>query len=159
MSSTIEPRPPFPPFDAVSAAKKARMAENAWNTKDPAKVALAYTPDSVWRNRSEFLQGRQEIISFLTRKWASESEYRLIKEVWAYENNRIAVRFVYEWRDTSDKWFRSHGNENWQFDEHGLMAERHASINDVKINENERKLVWEGQVRPDDYPNLTELGL
>ncbi|MGJ8672120.1 DUF1348 family protein [Rubritalea sp.] len=159
MSSEIEPRPPLPPFDAESAALKARMAENAWNTKDPTKVSLAYTPDSVWRNRAEFLRGRDQIITFLKKKWEHETEYRLIKEVWAYEANRIAVRFVYEWQDNSGQWIRSHGNENWEFDENGLMAQRHASINDVLIDESERKLIWEGQLRPDDFPSLTELNL
>lgn len=152
-------RPPFPPFNAETAAQKARMAEDAWNNRDPAKVALAYTPDSRWRNRAEFFSGRPAIEAFLTRKWAKELEYRLIKEVWAWTDNRIAVRFVYEWHDDSGHWFRSHGNENWLFDEQGLMAERHASINDVPITEADRRYHWPLGRRPDDHPGLTALGL
>lgn len=135
------------------------MAEDGWNNRDPAKVALAYTEQSRWRNRSAFFQGRPAIEAFLTRKWAAELEYRLIKEVWAFTGERIAVRFVYEWCDTSGAWFRSHGNENWLFDEHGLMAERHASINDVAITESARKFRWPQGRRPDDHPGLTALGL
>lgn len=156
---STEPRPPLPPFDALSAAQKARMAENAWNTKDPIKVAGAYTPDSQWRNRDAFISGREEIIQFLTKKWKTETQYRLIKEVWAYEANRIAVRFAYEWHDQAGQWHRSYGNENWEFDAHGLMAQRHASINDIPISADERKFLWDGDVRPDGYPSLSELGL
>jgi nuclear transport factor 2 (NTF2) superfamily protein len=151
--------PPIPPFDIASAALKVRAAEDAWNRRDPSKVALAYTPDSQWRNRSEFIRGRGEIEAFLTRKWAKELEYRLIKELWAVSGDRIAVRFVYEWRDAGGFWFRSHGNENWRFDAHGYMSERHASINDVQISEAERTLRWEQGVRPSDHPGLSELGL
>ena len=153
-------RPPLPPFTAETAAEKARMAEDAWNTRDPARVAQAYTPDSKWRNRSEFLQGRAEIEAFLTRKWTRELDYRLIKEVWAFRENRIAVRFAYEWHDDSDHWFRSYGNENWEFDEDGLMRVRIASINDVQIKDGDRKYWPSGhQCRPDDHPSLSELGL
>lgn len=159
MSTLESPRPPFPPFDATTAAQKVRMAENAWNTRDPQKVSLAYTPDSVWRNRAEFLQGREEIIAFLTRKWSKELEYRLIKELWAFTENRIAVRFAYEWHDEAGNWFRSYGNENWEFDAHGFMQRRIASINDLPIQEAERKFRWELGIRPDDYPSLSELGL
>lgn len=156
---TDQQRPPLPPFSSADAVIKARKAEDAWNGKQPEKIALAYTPDSRWRNRSEFLQGREQIAAFLSNKWQKENDYRLIKEVWAHSEDRIAVRFVYEWCDDQGNWFRSHGNENWLFDENGLMAERHASINDVAITEQERKFRWEGDVRPDDYPGLTELGL
>lgn len=152
-------RPPLPPFTRETAMQKARMAENAWNIQDPEKVSLAYTEDSRWRNRSEFLYGREEIVAFLKRKWAREHDYRLIKELWAYTDDRIAVRFQYEWHDESGNWFRAHGNENWEFDEHGLMRRREASINDVPIDESERKFLWEQGPRPDDYPGLTELGL
>ena len=152
-------RPPFPPFNRESAIQKARMAENAWNLRDPEKVSLAYTIDSYWRNRSEFIQGRTEIAAFLQRKWEREQGYRLIKELWAYTDNRIAVRFQYEWHDESGDWFRAHGNENWEFDQHGLMRRREASINDVPILETERKFLWEAGPRPEDYPGLTELGL
>jgi len=159
MSEKQEARPPVPPFDAATAAIKARVAEDAWNSKNPVRVSMAYTIDSVWRNRSCFIQGRDEIIGFLENKWAKENGYKLVKEVWAYKGSRIAVRFVYEWYDKSGQWFRSHGNENWEFDELGLMASRHASINDVPISECERKLIWEGDVRPEDFPGLSELGL
>ena len=152
-------RPPFPPFNRESAIQKARMAENAWNLRDPEKVSLAYTIDSYWRNRSEFIHGRTEIAAFLQRKWEREQGYRLIKELWAYTDNRIAVRFQYEWHDESGDWFRAHGNENWEFDQHGLMRRREASINDVPILETERKFLWEAGPRPEDYPGLTELGL
>ena len=152
-------RPPLPPFDAETAAQKARMAENAWNLQDPEKVSMAYTEDSRWRNRAEFINGREESVAFLKRKWARELDYRLIKEVWAFHDNRIAVRFQYEYHDDSGNWFRAHGNENWEFDEHGLMRRREASINDVPINESDRKFLWEPGPRPDDYPGLTELGL
>lgn len=152
-------RPPLPPFTAESAAQKVRMAEDGWNSRNPAKVALAYTPDSVWRNRSEFLSGRAAIEAFLTRKWGRELEYRLVKELWTFGENRIAVRFAYEWCDDAGNWFRSYGNENWEFDEAGLMARRLASINDLPIEEKDRKLLWASGPRPADYPSLSELGL
>lgn len=154
-----ETRPPFPPFDKVTAAQKAREAENAWNGRDPDKVAMAYTPDSVWRNRSEFIKGREEIRAFLKTKWADELEYRLIKEVWAYSGNRIAVRFAYEWRNASGQWYRAYGNENWEFDTQGLMQTRHASINDVPIKEEDRLFHWPLGPRPKDHPSLSALGL
>jgi uncharacterized protein len=152
-------RPPLPPFTAETAAQKARMAEDAWNSRDPARVALAYTPDSQWRNRAEFPKGRAEIEAFLTRKWAAEQDYRLIKEVWAFHGNRIAVRFAYEWRNDAGAWFRSYGNENWEFDAEGLMAVRHASINDLPIAVTDRKFHWPIGRRPDDHPGLSALGL
>jgi nuclear transport factor 2 (NTF2) superfamily protein len=152
-------RPPLPPFNAESAAQKVRMAENAWNTRDPERVALAYTVDSKWRNRSEFFQGRDAIVAFLTRKWNKELDYRLIKELWALHDNRIAVRFAYEWHDDSGNWFRSYGNENWEFDEQGYMRLRIASINDLPIRESERKYRWPLGPRPDDHPGLSALGL
>ena len=154
-----ESRPPFPPFTKETAAKKARGAEDAWNTRDPQRVALAYTEDSWWRNRSEFFSGRAAIVEFLTRKWATETGYKLIKEVWAFEGNHIAARFAYEWHDAEGHWFRSHGNEQWEFDDTGLMRRREASINDVKISESDRKFTWEGDRRPDDFPGLSDLGL
>lgn len=150
-------RPPLPPFHYESAVIKARKAEDAWNTKNSEAIALAYTENSSWRNRDEFITGRKDIIAFLDNKWKKEHEYRLIKEVWAYCENRIAVRFMYEWHDDAGQWFRSHGNENWQFDEYGLMAQRHASINDQAIIESSRLLVWPEGVRPDDYASLSEL--
>ncbi len=160
MNTQIDPpRPPLPPFDRADAIKKVRLAEDAWNTRDAQRVALAYTRDSRWRNRAEFIQGREEIDAFLRRKWAKEHDYRLIKEIWAHDTHRIAVRFVYEWRDDSGQWFRSHGNENWAFDDHGYMAVRHASINDQAIAEVDRKFHWPQGRRPDDHPCLTELGL
>lgn len=152
-------RPPFPPFSRETAIAKIRAAEDGWNGRDPAKVAQAYTPDSRWRNRSEFPVGRAEIEAFLTRKWAKELEYRLIKELWAFTENRIAVRFAYEWHDADGNWFRSYGNENWEFDAEGYMAVRHASINDVPITEEERKFRWPQGRRPDDHPGLSDLGL
>lgn len=152
-------RPPLPPFNAGTAAEKARLAEDAWNSRDPERVALAYTPDSRWRNRAEFFSGREAIVEFLTRKWQRELDYRLIKEVWAYTDNRIAARFAYEWRDDSGNWFRSHGNEQWQFDEAGLMCRREASINDVRIAEADRLYHWLPGRRPDDHPGLNDLGL
>jgi len=152
-------RPPFPPFNTETAVQKARMAEDAWNSRDAARVALAYTTDSKWRNRSEFLQGREQIEAFLKGKWSRELEYRLIKEVWAFRDNRIAVRFAYEWHDDTGQWFRSYGNENWEFDEQGLMRLRIASINDLKIAQSERKFLWPIGRRPDDHPGLSELGL
>jgi uncharacterized protein len=152
-------RPPLPPFTVETAAVKARLAEDAWNSRDPARVALAYTPDSRWRNRSEFLTGRPAIEAFLTRKWQVELEYRLIKEVWAFHGNRIAARFAYEWHDSAGQWFRSHGNEQWEFDAEGLMCRREASINDVLIEERARKFHWPAGRRPDGHPGLSELGL
>ena len=152
-------RPPLPPFSFDDAVQKARMAEDAWNSRDPERVSLAYTSDSHWRNRAEFIVGREAIVAFLTRKWHRELDYRLIKEVWAHADARIAVRFVYEWRDDSDQWYRSHGNENWQFDAAGLMSHRHASINDVRIAAEERKFLWPLGRRPDDHPGLSALGL
>jgi nuclear transport factor 2 (NTF2) superfamily protein len=152
-------RPPLPPFTAETAAQKARLAEDAWNSRDPARVALAYTPESRWRNRNEFLQGREAIQAFLTRKWQRELDYRLIKEVWAFRENRIAVRFAYEWHDDSGQWFRSYGNENWEFDGEGLMAIRIASINDLVIADGDRKYHWPRGPRPAEHPSLSELGL
>jgi len=152
-------RPPLPPFTPETAAQKARAAEDAWNSRDPERVSLAYTPDCRWRNRAEFVTGREEIVAFLQRKWARELDYRLIKEVWAQEGNRIAVRFAYEWRDDSGQWFRSYGNENWEFDEAGLMSRRIASINDLPIQESERKFHWPLGTRPADHPSLSDLGL
>jgi len=155
----MAPRPPVPPFTHESAIEKVRLAEDGWNSRDPEKVALAYTQDSRWRNRSEFVTGRQDIIVFLTRKWRKELDYRLIKELWAFEGNRIAVRFAYEWHDDSGHWYRSYGNENWEFDGDGLMRVRHASINDLPIKESDRKFHWELGRRPDDHPALNDLGL
>jgi uncharacterized protein len=152
-------RPPLPPFTAETAAEKVRLAEDGWNSRDPARVALAYTVDSRWRNRAEFVEGRDAIVAFLTRKWQRELDYRLIKEVWAYRDNRIAVRFAYEWHDDSGNWFRSYGNENWDFGEDGLMRRRIASINDLAITEGERKYHWALGRRPDGHPGLGELGL
>jgi uncharacterized protein len=151
-------RPPLPPFTRETAIQKVRLAEDAWNSRDPEKVALAYTVDSGWRNRSEFVNGRQEIVAFLRRKWTKELDYRLIKELWAFEGNRIAVRFAYECHDDSGNWFRSYGNENWEFDENGLMRLRFASINDLPIKETERKYHWSPGRRPDDHPGLSDLG-
>jgi nuclear transport factor 2 (NTF2) superfamily protein len=152
-------RPPLPPFTEATALQKVRAAEDGWNGRDPAKVALAYTPDSRWRNRSQFFTGRAEIEAFLATKWAREQDYRLIKELWAFTDNRIAVRFVYEYHDEAGRWWRAHGNENWLFAADGLMAERHASINDIAITEAERLFRWPQGVRPADHPGLTELGL
>jgi nuclear transport factor 2 (NTF2) superfamily protein len=152
-------RPPLPPFTRETAIQKVRMAENAWNTRDPEKVSLAYTPDSRWRNRSEFVIGRFDIIAFLARKWSRELDYRLIKELWAFDENRIAVRFAYEFRDDSGNWYRSYGNENWEFDDNGLMRVRLASINDLPIKQCDRKYHWPLGQRPDDHPDLSELGL
>ncbi|MGB2831930.1 MAG: nuclear transport factor 2 family protein [Methylotenera sp.] len=159
MNTTTEARPPFPPFTRETATQKVRMAEDGWNNRDPKRVALAYTPDSIWRNRAEFPRGRAEIEAFLTRKWAREDEYRLVKELWAFEGSRIAVRFAYEWHDEDGNWFRSYGNENWEFDENGLMQKRFASINDLPISESERKLRWPLGRRPDNHPSLSDLGL
>ncbi|MCN9242300.1 nuclear transport factor 2 family protein [Streptomyces sp. RY43-2] len=156
---THAPRPPFPPFTRDTALEKVRAAEDGWNSRDPEKVALAYTADSRWRNRAEFINGRDEIVAFLTRKWRRELEYRLIKELWAFDGDRIAVRFAYECHDDSGTWFRSYGNENWEFDGDGLMRRRHASINDLPITESERLFHWPLGRRPDDHPGLSELGL
>lgn len=155
----MEPKPPLPPFTEESARQKVRMAEDAWNTRDPDRVVLVYTPDTRWRNRAEFPVGREEVRQFLARKWARELDYRLIKELWAFKDNRIAVRFAYEWHDDSGHWFRSYGNENWEFNEQGYMQRRFASINDLPIKESERKYFWPLGRRPDDHPGLSELDL
>ena len=155
----MEARPPLPPFTRDTAIQKVRLAEDAWNSRDPARVALAYTPDTRWRNRSEFPLGRAQVQAFLARKWARELEYRLIKELWAFGDERIAVRFAYEWHHDAGQWFRSYGNENWAFDAAGLMAVRHASINDLPIAAGERKFHWPQGRRPDDHPGLSDLGL
>jgi nuclear transport factor 2 (NTF2) superfamily protein len=152
-------RPPLPPFTRETAIRKVRLAEDAWNSCDAGKVALAYTLDSRWRNRSEFVTGRSDIVAFLTRKWEKELHYRLIKELWAFDGDRIAVRFAYEWHDSEENWYRSYGNENWEFDEAGLMRVRHASINDLSIAEPERKYRWPLGRRPDEHPTLSDLGL
>ncbi len=153
-------RPPVPPFTHETAIQKVRAAEDAWNTCDPARVSLAYTPDSKWRNRAEIFEGRADIVAFLTRKWQRELDYRLIKELWAFAGNRIAVRFAYEYHDNSGNWFRAYGNENWEFDESGLMRRRHASINDRPIAEADRKFHWDRRgPRPSDHPSLSDLGL
>ena len=159
MTTSGDLHPPLPPFDRDAATKKVRLAEDAWNTRDPTRVATGYTPGSVWRNRSEFLAGREAIVQFLARKWARELDYRLIKELWAAHENRIAVRFAYEWRDDSGHWFRSYGNENWEFEAHGLMSRRIASINDLPIREADRQYRWPLGRRPDDHPGLSDLGL
>jgi nuclear transport factor 2 (NTF2) superfamily protein len=158
-TQTTAPRPPLPPFTRDTAILKVRLAEDAWNSRDPEKVSLAYTADSRWRNRSEFVNGRAEIVAFLTRKWAKELDYRLIKELWAFNENRIAVRFAYEWHDDSGNWYRSYGNENWEFDNNGVMRIRHASINDLPIKESNRKYRWSLGRRPDDHPGLSDHGL
>jgi nuclear transport factor 2 (NTF2) superfamily protein len=152
------PRPPLPPFTAATAAQKVRLAEDGWNGRDPQRVALAYSSDSVWRNRAEFVQGREAIVAFLERKWRRELDYRLIKELWACADNRIAVRFAYEWHDDGGHWYRSYGNENWEFNDQGLMVRRIASINDLPIKESERLYHWPLGRRPDDHPGLSELG-
>jgi hypothetical protein len=157
--SAIEPRPPFPPFTRETAIQKVRLAEDGWNSRNPEKVALAYTPDSRWRNRTEFVNGRDEIVQFLDRKWKKELDYRLIKELWAVDGNRIAVRYAYEWHDDSGNWFRTFGNENWEFDEHGLMQRRYACLNDMPIVAADRKFHWPLGRRPDDHPGLSDLGL
>jgi nuclear transport factor 2 (NTF2) superfamily protein len=159
MSTPAAMRPPLPPFTAESAAQKVRLAEDAWNSRDPERVALAYTADSAWRNRAEFLQGRDAIRAFLQRKWAREIDYRLVKELWTFAGDRIAVRFAYEWRDDSGQWFRSYGNENWEFDESGLMRRRIASINDLPIAGADRRFHWPQGRRPDEHPPLSALGL
>lgn len=152
-------RPPVPPFNFQTAREKVQKAENAWNGKDPHSVALAYSENSTWRNRAEFISGRHEIVEFLERKWCKELDYRLLKELWTYNDDRIAVRFAYEWHDDSGQWFRSYGNENWEFNREGLMVKRVASINDLPIKEEERKLIWDTALKPENYPSLTELGL
>ncbi len=159
IDETVTTRPPLPPFTRETATQKVRLAEDAWNTRDPQKVALAYSPNSHWRNRAQFVNGREEIVAFLSRKWSKELDYRLIKELWAFEGNRIAVRFAYEWHDDSGNWYRSYGNENWEFDENGLMARRFACINDLPIKESERKYFWPLGRRPDSASGLSELGL
>ncbi len=159
MNNPDEIRKPLPPFTEQEAKQKVRLAEDAWNTREPEKIALAYTPESSWRNRNEFLTGREEVVTFLEKKWQKEQQYRLIKELWSFNDNRIAVRFAYEWHDENEQWFRSYGNENWQFNSMGLMEYRYASINDLKISEIERKFYWPQGRRPDDHPGLTELGL
>ena len=159
MSTEAEKRPPFPPFTRETAIQKVRAAEDAWNTRDPERVSKAYTLDSRWRNRAEFFTGREAIVAFLTRKWAKELDYRLIKELWACAENRIAVRFAYEWHDDSGQWYRAYGNENWEFDENGLMRRRHASINDLPIAESARLYRWPIGPRPADHPGLSDLGL
>jgi nuclear transport factor 2 (NTF2) superfamily protein len=160
MTTSSETRPPLPPFTRDSALKKVRAAEDGWNSRNPEKVSLAYGEDSRWRNRAEFFQGRPAIVAFLTRKWVRELDYRLIKELWSFDGNRIAVRFAYEWHDDSGQWFRSYGNENWEFDERGLMRQRHASINDLPIAPAERKYHWPAPgPRPEDHPGLSDLGL
>jgi hypothetical protein len=158
-TQTMATRPPVPPFTRETAILKVRLAEDAWNSRDPERVSLAYTSDSRWRNRSEFVDGRAEIVAFLTRKWAKELDYRLIKEPWAFNENRIAVRFAYEWHDDSGNWYRAYGNENWEFDSNGVMRVRHASINDLPIRESDRKYRWPLGRRPDDHPGLSDLGL
>ena len=154
----MEVRQPVPPFTTETAAQKVRLAEDAWNSRDPVKVSLAYSPDTYWRNRAEFVHGREEAQAFLARKWNRELDYRLIKELWTFAGNRIAVRFAYEWHDDSGQWYRSYGNENWQFNENGLMTHRHASINDLRIAEADRKYHWPLGRRPDDHPSLSDLG-
>ncbi|CAM3719540.1 nuclear transport factor 2 family protein [Bordetella sputigena] len=152
-------RPPLPPFSHESAIQKVRLAEDGWNSRNPEKVSLAYTEDTVWRNRAEFVNGRAQVVEFLTRKWRKELDYRLIKELWAHDGNRIAVRYAYEWHDDSGNWYRSYGNENWEFDDAGLMRFRHACINDLPIQESERKFHWPLGARPADHPGLSDLGL
>ena len=155
----METRPPLPPFTIETAAQKVRLAEDAWNTRDPERVSQVYTEDTLWRNRAEFPVGREQVLQFLQRKWARELEYRLIKELWAFTGHRIAVRFAYEWHDDSGQWFRSYGNENWEFTNEGLMQRRYASINDLPITGDDRKFFWPLGRRPDDYPGLNSMGL
>lgn len=159
MTSNTESRPPLPPFTLDAAISKVRLAEDGWNSRDPEKIAQAYTTDTQWRNRAEFINGHMQVVQFLTRKWAKEQDYRLIKELWSFGTDRIAVRYAYEWHDDSGNWFRSYGNENWEFDAHGLMRYRYACINDLPIKEAERKFHWPLGRRPDDHPGLSELGL
>lgn len=156
---SIETKPPLPPFNLASATQKVRLAEDGWNSRDPQRVSLVYTEDSQWRNRHEFPVGRAQIVEFLQIKWQREHEYRLIKEIWAHDSHRIAVRFAYEWKDENGQWFRSYGNENWEFENNGLMRKRYASINDLAISESERLFHWPIGRRPDDHPSLSELGL
>ena len=156
---SIETKPPLPPFNLASATQKVRLAEDGWNSRDPQRVSLVYTEDSQWRNRHEFPVGRAQIVEFLQRKWQREQEYRLIKETWAHDSHRIAVRFAYEWKDETGQWFRSYGNENWEFENNGLMRKRYASINDLAISESERLFHWPQGRRPEDHPGLSELGL
>jgi len=158
-NADVEMKMPLPPFNEETALQKIRMAEDAWNGQTPEKIALAYSKDSLWRNRSEFVEGREEITELLTRKWQREHDYRLIKELWSYSGNRIAVRFAYEFHDAKGQWYRAYGNENWQFNEQGLMTHRHASINDLKIEESERKFHWQQGIRPLGYSSLSDLGL
>jgi uncharacterized protein len=155
----MDSRPPLPPYTPASAAQKVRLAEDAWNTRDPDRVVLVYTEDTRWRNRAEFPVGREQVRQFLQRKWARELDYRLIKQLWSCDGNRIAVRFAYEWHDDSQHWYRSYGNENWEFTDQGFMARRYASINDLPIEASERKFFWPLGRRPDDHPGLSELGL
>ncbi|MGB0217113.1 MAG: DUF1348 family protein [Alteromonas oceani] len=159
MNNTEQSRPPLPPFTLASATEKVRLAEDGWNSRDPVKVAQAYSIDTQWRNRAEFIHGRDQAAQFLARKWDKELEYRLIKELWAFTENRIAVRYAYEWRDDSSNWFRSYGNENWEFNNQGLMVNRHASLNDLPITSQERLFKWPLGRRPDDHPGLSQLGL
>ena len=159
MITELELKPPFPPFTRETAIQKIRMAEDGWNSRDPQRISLAYTMDSQWRNRAEFPKGREQIVEFLNHKWAKELDYRLVKELWAFDGNRIAVRFAYEWHDEAGAWFRSYGNENWQFNAQGLMELRYASINDLPIKESERKFFWPLGRRPDEHASLSELGL
>jgi hypothetical protein len=159
MIMNTQTKPPLPPFTQQTATEKVRLAEDAWNSRDPERVAQVYTEDTLWRNRAEFPKGRTQVQDFLTRKWQKELEYRLIKELWAFTDNRIAVRFAYEWRDYNGQWYRSYGNENWEFNEHGLMQNRFASINDLKIDESERVMLWPLGRRPDDYASLSDLNL
>ncbi|PLZ04026.1 DUF1348 domain-containing protein [Burkholderia sp. WAC0059] len=159
MSSNEAPRPPLPPFTRETAVQKVRQAEDGWNSRDPARVALAYSLDTQWRNRAEFVRNRDEARAFLERKWAKELDYRLIKELWAFTENRIAVRYAYEWHDDAGNWFRSYGNENWEFGPDGLMVKRFACINDLPIKESDRKFHWPLGRRPDDHPGLSDLGL
>lgn len=154
----MEIRQPVPPFTAETAAKKVRLAEDAWNSQDPQRVSLVYSPDTFWRNRNEEVRGREQVVQFLQRKWNRELDYRLIKQLWAFDGNRIAVRFAYEWHDDAGQWYRSYGNENWEFNAAGLMINRYACINDKPITEEQRRFFWEGKVRPDDYPELDSFG-
>jgi nuclear transport factor 2 (NTF2) superfamily protein len=159
MQDEIEIKKPLPPFTNETAVQKIRMAEDGWNGQNPEKIALAYSKDSIWRNRNEFVSGREDIINLLKRKWKKERDYRLIKELWTYSDNRIAVRFAYEYKDSNEQWFRAYGNENWQFNAQGLMTHRHASINDLRISESERKFHWKEGIRPLEHPSLSDLGL
>ncbi len=154
----MEIRQPVPPFTAETAAEKVRLAENAWNSKDPQRVSLVYSPDTFWRNRSEEVRGREQVVQFLQRKWNRELDYRLIKQLWAFDGNKIAVRFAYEWHDDAGQWYRSYGNENWEFDAQGLMINRYACINDTPVTEEQRRFFWAGSVRPDDHPELDSFG-